>query len=404
MSWSFSSSSRAAFFRAAGPAAVVADWPASSPLPELPSGKRAIWSSGVKAGVDFEALPVRKLFASGTSAAPRSSTAIEMAGQFGIRTRAGRTRRLPVFYDAETPVNRYPEGFGRSFRKAEQTHQNLAGDGWLWTLGQSLSRNDLHAVAVDLHWQERGAGAHDCFLHMGAPLRLNQQHDAATAARSADFASERAFAPGFRNDAVDHGCRNRGQIAFAEGPFGVHQAAGVAPVRRLEGLAHLLSDFGDALEVAANGLVAVGVRLEDFPVVDAGLARLAGVANNEPPLEFIEVDAQFDAMLAAGRQFDRGGASEGRRIVILGSGWHTNDNGLGIAADVNPIDFALARSREAIERGTDGNGHGTGAANPRASGGFGIRRELEAAPGLKELHDFGKQGQAVTLRLHQSTK
>src|SRR5579885_704665 len=111
MSWSFSSSSRAAFFRAAGPAAVVADWPASSPLPELPSGKRAIWSSGVKAGVDFEALPVRKLFASGTSAAPRSSTAIEMAGQFGIRTRAGRTRRLPVFYDAETPVNRYPEGF-----------------------------------------------------------------------------------------------------------------------------------------------------------------------------------------------------------------------------------------------------------------------------------------------------
>src|SRR5579883_2841521 len=191
MSWSFSSSSRAAFFRAAGPAAVVADWPASSPLPELPSGKRAIWSSGVKAGVDFEALPVRKLFASGTSAAPRSSTAIEMAGQFGIRTRAGRTRRLPVFYDAETPVNRYPEGFGRSFRKAEQTHQNLAGDGWLWTLGQSLSRNDLHAVAVDLHWQERGAGAHDCFLHMGAPLRLNQQHDAATAARSADFAKSR---------------------------------------------------------------------------------------------------------------------------------------------------------------------------------------------------------------------
>src|SRR5579883_1637414 len=130
MSWSFSSSSRVAFFPVAGPATVVvADWPALSQLPELPSGKRAILSSGVKAGVDFEALPVRKLFASGTSAAPRSSTAIEMAGQFGIRTRAGRTRRLPVFYDAETPVNRYPEGFGRSFRKAEQTHQNLAGDG-----------------------------------------------------------------------------------------------------------------------------------------------------------------------------------------------------------------------------------------------------------------------------------
>src|SRR5579885_2346519 len=126
MSWSFSSSSRAAFFRAAGPAAVVADWPASSPLPELPSGKRAIWSSGVKAGVDFEALPVRKLFASGTSAAPRSSTAIEMAGQFGIRTRAGRTRRLPVFYDAETPVNRYPEDLaGHSGKQSKRAKKLL---------------------------------------------------------------------------------------------------------------------------------------------------------------------------------------------------------------------------------------------------------------------------------------
>jgi len=42
------------------------------------------------------------------------------------------------------------------------------------------------------------------------------------------------------------------------------------------------------------------LRFENFPIVDAVLAGLAGVTDHHPALEFVEIDAQLHAMLAAG--------------------------------------------------------------------------------------------------------
>src|SRR6266850_4240804 len=101
-------------------------------------------------------------------------------------------------------------------------------------------------------------------------------------------------------------------------------------------------------------------------------------------------------MFSSGRKFDGGGATERRRIVILRSGGNVDDDGFGVAADVNPIDLALACSGEAVERGANRHSHRTGTADACPGGGLGIRREREAALWLKELHNFREKRQPVT--------
>src|SRR2546429_9951529 len=66
--------------------------------------------------------------------------------------------------------------------------------------------------------------------------------------------------------------------------------------------------------------------------------------------------SQLDAMLAAGGQLDGGSAAKSWRVVILRTGWNVDDNGFGVAADVNPVLLALPRPREAVQRGADGHG------------------------------------------------
>src|SRR5713226_4391643 len=133
------------------------------------------------------------------------------------------------------------------------------------------------------------------------------------------------------------------------------------------------------------------MRLKNFPVVDAVLARLAGVSNHHTALEFVEIDAQFDAMLTARREFDGRGATEGGRVMILRSGRNIDDDGFRVAADVDPVDFALPRSGEAVKSGANGHGHGAGAADACACGSFGIGGERKTAQRAEELSDFREE-------------
>src|SRR5207237_10087576 len=99
------------------------------------------------------------------------------------------------------------------------------------------------------------------------------------------------------------------------------------------------------------------------PVVAAGLAALEALSDHPAVLELSQFHAQFDAMLTAGREFDGSGAAEGRRVMILRSGGNIDDDGFGVAADVDPIDLALTRSGETVESRTTRHGHGAGAAD-----------------------------------------
>src|SRR5260370_34238023 len=109
-------------------------------------------------------------------------------------------------------------------------------------------------------------------------------------------------------------------------------------------------------------------------------------------------------MLTTGREFNGGGATKGRRVVYLRSGGNIDDDGFRVAADVDPVHLALPRSREAVERGANGYGHGTGAANACARGSFGIRSERETALRMKKFGDFREERKAIALGLHERSE
>ena len=147
--------------------------------------------------------------------------------------------------------------------------------------------------------------------------------------------------------------------------------------------------------------LAADVGFEHFPIVNAVLAGLAGVAEQDAALEFIQIDAEFDAMLATRWKFDGSSAAEGGRIVVLRAGRDVDDDGLCVAADVNPIDFALPCSGKAIQRGANRHGHGAGAANAGACGSFGIGSESETTLRLKEFGDLGKERKTIAFGLYE---
>src|SRR5690242_18992923 len=102
-------------------------------------------------------------------------------------------------------------------------------------------------------------------------------------------------------------------------------------------------------------------------------------------------------MLPSGRKFDGRSAAKSRGVMVLRAGGDIDDDGLSVAADVNPIDFALPCSGEAVEGGANGHGHSAGATDAGTRRGFGVSHQSEAALRAEEFGDFRKEGQAKAL-------
>src|SRR5262249_10768225 len=157
--------------------------------------------------------------------------------------------------------------------------------------GEGSGDGDLDAGAVNGHGKELAAGIGNGLLDAGPGFRFDQHYYATTAARAADFSRKRAFPACALYDAIDRFRGNRRQIAFAEVPLFAHEAAGFRPIGFLERDAHGLRHFRNTLEIGANLLLAVDVGLEDFPVVDTRLPRLAGVAKHQASFELAGIEA-----------------------------------------------------------------------------------------------------------------
>src|SRR5215471_2152159 len=307
----------------------------------------------------------RKPMARGTSASANSSRLelmATMASEFGMFP-VGPGPSL-LFYDARTPKNRcLSEAAGGS------------GDG------------DLHAGTVDFHGQQTAPRIGYSFLHGGSRLGLDQHHHTAAATRPANLPREGAFTTRAFDNVVDGLGRNGGQVPFAKIPFLAHQTAGLGPIGQLERNAHRLRHFGNPLEVGPHLLLAVDMGLEYLPIVDARLPWFAGVAENQALFELAYVQTQFHSTLAARRQLDRRRSPECGRIVILGTGGHLDDDAFGIAADVDPVHFALARRREPVERRANGHGHRGGTADPGARRRFRVGGQCESTLRGEKLGD-----------------
>src|ERR1700730_5345870 len=135
-------------------------------------------------------------------------------------------------------------------------------------------------------------------------------------------------------------------------------------------------------------MLPANLRFEHFPIVDAVLARLARVTDDDAAFQFVEIDAQLDAGLTSRRELDRRSTAKRRRVVILGAGGNVDDNGLCVATDVDPIDFALPCSGISVQGRTDRHRHGARAADARPVGSLRIRCEREATLRLEKLYDF----------------
>ena len=93
--------------------------------------------------------------------------------------------------------------------------------------------------------------------------------------------------------------------------------------------------------------------------------------------------------------------------MILRAGGHANDDRFHVAADVNPVFAAQARSGQAVERRANRHGHGGGAADPRARGSLGIGGQREAAGRAEKPHQMRQQRQLVAPRAgtaHRATR
>ncbi len=74
------------------------------------------------------------------------------------------------------------------------------------------------------------------------------------------------------------------------------------------------------------------MSLHDFPIVDSGAARLAGVAHHQSLFEFVSVGAKLRATFAAKTVGNQTDAAKSCGIMVLRPGCNAQNNAFDIAA------------------------------------------------------------------------
>ena len=108
-------------------------------------------------------------------------------------------------------------------------------------------------------------------------------------------------------------------------------AADFVPVAAFERGPHGDGRVANALEAVEDVAVAIDVALGDLPVVRPGVARCAGVGEDDAACELAGIDVELDPTDAVDAQLDRRDAAVERRAVILNAGRNAN----GLALDVH---------------------------------------------------------------------
>ena len=96
---------------------------------------------------------------------------------------------------------------------------------------------------------------------------------------------------------------------------------------------HGAGDLADPLEVVEHLLVAIDVRFEYFPIVDARLARRSGIDQHEAPVQLFRRDADRGMVNAIGIKMNGAHAAIQSGIVILASGGNLDELGFNVLRD-----------------------------------------------------------------------
>ncbi len=161
---------------------------------------------------------------------------------------------------------------------------------------------------------------------------------------------------------------------------------------------HSAGDLGNSLEVPEHALVTVDMRLENFPVVDARLARRSRVGQHEPGLDLLRRHRHRFAMNAVRIQVNGADSAIERRVVILTAGRNANDLCLDVLSDDSHLLEREIAVGEAGEGSGGGNHERRRAGDARSRRRFGIGLHQQTFLRCKKLQQARCQREAETAR------
>ena len=172
--------------------------------------------------------------------------------------------------------------------------------------------------------------------------------------------------------------------------------ADAVPVARRQRRPHRGRRVPDALEAVEDVRVAVDMALGDLPVVGAGVARLARVAQHDSLLQLTEVDVERHAANAVGFELDGGDPSVQRRPVVLQPRRDGDRLRLDVHRDLQQRFRLVVRAFPFGERGTDGHVQRRRPGDAGAGGRLRRGRQRQS-PGLEEVHQQREQAKLASM-------
>src|SRR5262249_6882495 len=114
-------------------------------------------------------------------------------------------------------------------------------------------------------------------------------------------------------------------IGLAQLPFLLEQERDLVPVALTQCVVHVARDLGYLSKVFEYTLVAVDMRFEDLPVVDARLALRSGIYQNKSRFDFLGRDVDCFAMNTVRIEMNCIHSTIKGGVIVLAAGWHTDE-------------------------------------------------------------------------------
>ena len=231
----------------------------------------------------------------------------------------------------------------------------------------------------------------------GTSLGRRQAEQTAAAAGAADLGGLGAGGDRARDQRIDRRRGHAGSQALAVLPFGGEAGRRRVPVAAGQRLAHGGGGVADPFEAIEDVLIAVDVPLGDLPVVGARIARLAGVAQHDAPLELLRLDIERHArQLSPASSSSAGDAAVHGRPIVLQPGRHLDHLGLDVLRDLQ--ERLGSRSSAEIRRqgAADGDVQRRRAGNAAPGGRLAARRQADAV-GAEAMDQPAEQRQRLVV-------
>src|SRR5258708_3819264 len=154
---------------------------------------------------------------------------------------------------------------------------------------------------------------------------------------------------------------------------------------------HGLGDLGNTLKVAEDLAIAVNVRFEDLPIVNARLPGRSGISQDKTAIQLFRRKLDGFTKDAVNLETNCAQASVESRIVILTSSRNFDQLCLHVLRDHADLFAVELASGKAGQRGGGRNHQCRRSGDPRANGRFRFSFDLKPAVRRKEAGQIGGQ-------------